>query len=66
MKSQIDIFDEIIVDNFAGGGGASTVIELAAGSPVWECGMPAAGRGYGQSKSAGMAYRYHRKYGSVP
>lgn len=23
MKSQIDIFDEIIVDNFAGGGGAS-------------------------------------------
>lgn len=34
MKSQIDIFDEIIVDNFAGGGGASTGIELAAGKPV--------------------------------
>ena len=34
MKSQIDIFDEIIVDNFAGGGGASTGIELAAGRPV--------------------------------
>ncbi len=33
-KSQIDIFDEIIVDNFAGGGGASTGIELAAGRPV--------------------------------
>lgn len=32
--SQIDIFDEIIVDNFAGGGGASTGIELAAGRPV--------------------------------
>lgn len=32
--SQIDIFDEIIVDNFAGGGGASTGIELAAGQPV--------------------------------
>lgn len=32
--SQIDIFDEIIVDNFAGGGGASTGIELAAGKPV--------------------------------
>lgn len=31
---QIDIFDEIIVDNFAGGGGASTGIELAAGRPV--------------------------------
>lgn len=30
--SQINIFDEIIVDNFAGGGGASTGIELAAGS----------------------------------
>lgn len=32
--SQIDIFEEIIVDNFAGGGGASTGIELAAGRPV--------------------------------
>ncbi|OLP66052.1 hypothetical protein BACPU_11390 [Bacillus pumilus] len=26
---QIDLFREIIVDNFAGGGGASTGIELA-------------------------------------
>ena len=34
MMSQIGIFDEIIVDNFAGGGGASTGIELAAGRPV--------------------------------
>ncbi|MBQ7767573.1 MAG: DNA cytosine methyltransferase [Oscillospiraceae bacterium] len=34
MKTQIDLFDEIIVDNFAGGGGASTGIELAAGRPV--------------------------------
>lgn len=32
--SQISIFDEIIVDNFAGGGGASTGIELASGRPV--------------------------------
>ena len=32
--NQIDLFDEIIVDNFAGGGGASTGIELAAGRPV--------------------------------
>ena len=32
--SQISIFDEIIVDNFAGGGGASTGIELATGRPV--------------------------------
>lgn len=32
--TQIDILDEIIVDNFAGGGGASTGIELAAGRPV--------------------------------
>ena len=31
---QIDLFDEIIVDNFAGGGGASTGIELATGRPV--------------------------------
>lgn len=28
------MIDEIIVDNFAGGGGASTGIELAAGRPV--------------------------------
>lgn len=34
MRSQTNIFDEIIVDNFAGGGGASTGIELAAGRPV--------------------------------
>lgn len=33
-ESQVDLFDEIIVDNFAGGGGASTGIELAAGRPV--------------------------------
>lgn len=32
--SKVSIFDEIIVDNFAGGGGASTGIELAAGRPV--------------------------------
>ena len=32
--TQTNIFDEIIVDNFAGGGGASTGIELAAGRPV--------------------------------
>ena len=31
---QIDMLDEIIVDNFAGGGGASTGIELATGRPV--------------------------------
>jgi DNA (cytosine-5)-methyltransferase 1 len=31
---QIDIFEEIIVDNFAGGGGASTGIELAIGRSV--------------------------------
>lgn len=34
MKGQIDLFDEIFVDNFAGGGGASTGIELATGRPV--------------------------------
>ncbi len=32
--AQINLFDEIIVDNFAGGGGASTGIELALGRPV--------------------------------
>lgn len=31
---QTSLLDEIIVDNFAGGGGASTGIELAAGRPV--------------------------------
>ena len=31
---QVDVFDEIIVDNFAGGGGASTGIELATGRVV--------------------------------
>ena len=34
QNSQISILDEIIVDNFAGGGGASTGIELATGRPV--------------------------------
>ena len=33
-RGQIDLLDEIIVDNFAGGGGASTGIELATGRPV--------------------------------
>lgn len=33
-KKQLSVFDEIIVDNFAGGGGASTGIELACGTPV--------------------------------
>lgn len=31
---QLNLLDEIIVDNFAGGGGASTGIELATGRPV--------------------------------
>ncbi len=34
MNGQIDLFQEIIVDNFAGGGGASTGIELATGRIV--------------------------------
>ena len=34
MGGQVDLLDEIIVDNFAGGGGASTGIELATGKPV--------------------------------
>lgn len=33
-RAQINLLDEIIVDNFAGGGGASTGIELATGRPV--------------------------------
>ncbi len=33
-KAQISMWDEIIVDSFAGGGGASTGIELATGRPV--------------------------------
>lgn len=33
-SAQIDLFEESIIDNFAGGGGASTGIELAAGRPV--------------------------------
>ena len=32
--AQINLLDEIIIDNFAGGGGASTGIELALGRPV--------------------------------
>lgn len=31
---QTSIYDELIVDNFAGGGGASTGIEQATGRPV--------------------------------
>lgn len=34
MRGQIDLLGEIIVDNFAGGGGASTGMELATGRPV--------------------------------
>lgn len=34
MIYQSNILDELIVDNFAGGGGASTGIELAVGRPV--------------------------------
>lgn len=34
MHAQINLLDEIIADNFAGGGGASTGIELATGRPV--------------------------------
>lgn len=34
MKGQVDLWSEIIVDNFAGGGGASTGIELATGRVV--------------------------------
>jgi DNA (cytosine-5)-methyltransferase 1 len=34
INAQISFLDEIIVDNFAGGGGASTGIELACGKPV--------------------------------
>lgn len=33
-RGQMSMLDEIIVDNFAGGGGASTGIELATGRPV--------------------------------
>lgn len=33
-RAQTSFLDEIIVDNFAGGGGASTGIELATGRPV--------------------------------
>ena len=32
--TQQSFFDEIYVDNFAGGGGASTGIELATGQPI--------------------------------
>lgn len=34
MRGQVNLLDEIIVDNFAGGGGASTGIELATGRVV--------------------------------
>ena len=33
-RGQMSFLDEIIVDNFAGGGGASTGMELATGRPV--------------------------------
>ena len=32
--AQINFLEEIVVDNLAGGGGASTGIELATGRPV--------------------------------
>ena len=33
-RAEIGLFDDIIIDSFAGGGGASTGIELATGHPV--------------------------------
>lgn len=33
-RRQLNLFDELIVDNFAGGGGASTGIERALGKPI--------------------------------
>jgi DNA (cytosine-5)-methyltransferase 1 len=33
-RTQTNLFDELIVDNFAGGGGASVGMELATGRPV--------------------------------
>ena len=33
-NNQMSLFDDIYVDNFAGGGGASTGIELATGQPI--------------------------------
>ena len=58
--SQIDIFDEIIVDNFAGGGGASTGIELAAGRP---------GGGHSRERPGTLRERnwiWHAFHGAVP
>ncbi len=34
MSNQYSIFDDCFVDSFAGGGGASTGIEMATGHPV--------------------------------
>ena len=34
LNSQTSFFDELIVDNFAGGGGASVGMELATSRPV--------------------------------
>ena len=34
MSAQISLYDPLFVDNFAGGGGASTGIEMATGRPV--------------------------------
>ena len=34
MSCQINLLDSIYVDSFAGGGGASTGIELATGHPI--------------------------------
>ena len=34
MQLQLDIHSELIIDNFAGGGGASTGIEMALGRRV--------------------------------
>lgn len=40
MSNQYSIFDDCFVDSFAGGGGASTGIELATGHPVDVNGQP--------------------------
>lgn len=65
IYAQESLIDEIIVDNFAGGGGASTGIELATGSPLRKCRVPAHGNGPGEGKPPGVVRRDHNHNGAA-
>ena len=61
--SQINIFDEITVDGFCGGGGWSTGFELGIGCPVRQLCTASVCYGAGSGKLAGSLRQRNQYYG---